>query len=183
MALRKPLKAGIYTGPVPLTCARHVGCYGHEEQDARRFAQWGFDFLKYDSCDSTSVPRMGAIVKGLDRDVIFNVVSGGVMETTGKWARKAGVHSWRTAEDLGGAWSRIARDGFGLYGRNELQKYSGPGGWNDPDYLSLGYLGGGAKTAISPNEQYSYMSLWCLVTAPVGEDGVVLVSLTPAPVP
>ena len=161
------LKAGIYTGPVPVTCAGHVGCVGHEEQDAHRFAQWGFDFLKYDSCDSTTVPRMGAILAGLDRDVVYNVVSGGVMESTGQWARKAGVHSWRTAEDLGGVWTRIVRDGFGLYGRNELQKYSGPGGWNDPDYLSLGYLAGGAKTTLSPNEQCSYVSLWCLVTAPL----------------
>ena len=59
------------------------------------------------------------------------------------------------------------RDVFGLYGRNEVQKYSGPGGWNDPDYLLLGYLAGGAKTPLSPNEQYSYVSLWCLVAAPL----------------
>ena len=81
--------------------------------------------------------------------------------------RKAGVHSWRTGEDLAGAWARIERDVFGLYGRNVLQNYSGPGGWNDPDYLSLGYLAGGAKTPLTPNEQYTYMSLWCLTTAPL----------------
>jgi alpha-galactosidase len=163
----KGLKAGIYTGPVPLTCCQHAGCYQHEAQDARQFAAWGFDFLKYDSCTSGNVPKMGAILPTLDRDIVFNVVAGGRMEANGTWGRQAGVHSWRTAEDLGGAWARIMRDVFGLYGRNEVQQYSGPGGWNDPDYLSLGYLAGGAKTSLSPNEQYSYMSLWCLVTAPL----------------
>ncbi len=164
---RKGLKAGIYTGPVELTCCQHAGCYGHEEQDARQYAAWGFDFLKYDSCTSSNVPKMGAILQTLDRDLVFNVVAGGRMEANGTWGRKAGVHSWRTAEDLAGSWARIVRDVFGLYGRNEVQRYSGPGGWNDPDYLSLGYLVGGAKTTLSPNEQYSYMSLWCLVTAPL----------------
>ena len=65
------------------------------------------------------------------------------MKANGTWGRQAGVHSWRTGEDLAGAWARIDRDVFGLYGRNQLQGYSGPGGWNDPDYLSLGYLSGG----------------------------------------
>jgi alpha-galactosidase len=161
------LLAGIYTGPVTLTCCRHAGCYRHEEQDARQFAAWGFDFLKYDSCTPNNVPKMGAILQTLDRDIVFNVVAGGDMKANGTWGRKAGVHSWRTGEDLAGAWARIDRDVFGLYGRNQIQSLSGPGGWNDPDYLSLGYLAGGGKTTLTPNEQYSYMSLWCLVTAPL----------------
>jgi alpha-galactosidase len=161
------LKAGIYTGPVPLTCAQHVGSAGHEEQDARQYARWGYDFLKLDSCYRGNVPQMGAILARLDRDVVYNVVSGGKMETTGQWARSAGVHSWRTAIDLGGSWRRMLDDVFGLYGRNEIQKSSGPGGWNDPDYLSLGHLRGGGTTVLTPNQQYSYVSIWCLLTAPL----------------
>ncbi len=167
----KGLKAGIYTGPVPVYCAAYpyVGSYQHEAQDGRRFAQWGFDFLKYDWCNSTNVPPMGAILQKLDRDVVLNVVAGSVggMHTAGKWGRKAGVHSWRTARDLGGAWGLIVEDVFGLYGRNEVQCYSGPGGWNDPDYLCLGYVSPHAKTSLSPSEQYSYVSIWCLAAAPL----------------
>ena len=111
---------------------------------------------------------MGAILPTLDRDIVFNVVAGGDMKANGTWGRKAGVHSWRTGEDLGGAWARIDRDVFGLYGRNEVQSYSGPGGWNDPDYLSLGYLAGGGEDArLRPTSSTRYMSLWCLVTAPL----------------
>ncbi len=65
----------------------------------------------------------------------------------------------------------LFHDGFHLYGRNELQKFSGPGAWNDPDYLLLGYLWNGkgavSLTSLSPNEQYAHVSLWCLVTAPL----------------
>jgi alpha-galactosidase len=163
----KGLKAGIYTGPVPVTCAGHAGCFGHEEQDARRYAGWGFDFLKEDSCDSGNVPRMGAILQKLDRDVILNVVAGPVMAQAGSWGRKAGAHSWRTGNDLGGLWIHIVEDGFGLYGRNDIQRFSGPGGWNDPDYLCLGYVAGGVKTTLTPNQQYSYVSLWTLIAAPL----------------
>jgi alpha-galactosidase len=165
----KGLKAGIYTGPVELTCARHVGCYQHEEQDARQYAKWGFDFLKYDSSNYKNVPQMGAILSKLDRDIVLNVVawSIGGMQNTAKWGHQAGVHSWRTAQDLGGAWGLVVEDVFGLYGRNELQRYSGPGGWNDPDYICLGYVSPHAKTSLSPAEQYSYVSIWCLSAAPL----------------
>jgi alpha-galactosidase len=165
----KGLKAGIYTGPVALTCARHVGCYQHEEQDARQYARWGFDFLKYDSCNNQNVPKMGAILQTLDRDIVLNVVawSKGGYQSAGRWAPAAGVHSWRTAKDLGGAWGLIVEDVFGLYGRNQVQRYSGPGGWSDPDYLCLGYVSPRAKTSLSPNEQYSYVSIWCLAAAPL----------------
>jgi alpha-galactosidase len=178
----KGLKAGLYTSPGQTTCGGCVGAYQHEEQDARQFAAWGFDFLKYDWCSYESVAphaslaglqkpyrKMGDILKTLDRDMVLNHCQYG-MGSVWQWGRKVGGHSWRTAGDLGAPYQGIAinvfRDGFDLYGRNELQKYSGPGGWNDPDYLLLGYLSDG-KTSLSPNEQYAHVSLWCLVTAPL----------------
>ena len=183
----KGLKAGVYTSPGPLTCAGHVGAYGHEELDARRFVEWGFDFLKYDWCSYGDVVKkptlaelqqpyrkMAAILRGLDRDVVFNLCQYG-MGKVWEWGKAAGGNSWRTAGDLGGSFegipSSLFRDGFDVYARNQLYRYAGPGGWNDPDYLLLGYLsnwkGQTVPTPLSPDEQYTHVSLWCLLAAPL----------------
>ena len=166
------LKAGIYTTPAKLTCCRHEGAHGHEEQDARQFARWGFDFLKYDPAYRPAAAQMGTILQKLDRDVVFNFVAN---ERPGaaRYGRTVGANSWRTASDLAGSWKSILGDVFGLYGRNELQQFNGPGGWNDPDYLSLGYLSKGKPTRLSPNQQYTYVSLWCLLAAPLFFSGDV----------
>jgi len=92
-----------------------------------------------------------------------------------KWGKKVGGNSWRTAGDLGGSFEEIGkalfRDGFDVYSRDSLHLYAGPGGWNDPDYLLLGYLsnwkGQTVPTPLTPNEQYTQVSLWSLVAAPL----------------
>ncbi len=183
----KGLKAGIYTSPGPLTCAGHIGAYQHEEFDAHRFAEWGFDFLKYDWCSYGRIVtnpslaqlqqpyrQMGAILRRQDRDLVLNLCQYG-MGKVWEWGKEVGGHSWRTAGDLGGSFygipAALFRDGFDVYSRNELHKHGGPGGWNDPDYLLLGYLsnwkGQTAPTPLTPNEQYTHVSLWCLVAAPL----------------
>jgi alpha-galactosidase len=183
----KGLKAGIYTSPGPTTCAGFEGAYGHEELDAQRFAEWGFDFLKYDWCSYSSKAKgnslaelqkpyrlMGDLLRRQDRDIIFNFCQYGMGEVW-KWGKEMGGNSWRTAGDLGGSYGGIPaalfRDGFDLYSRYHLDQYGGPGGWNDPDYLLLGYLstwnGKTALTPLTPNEQYTHVSLWCMVAAPL----------------
>ena len=92
-----------------------------------------------------------------------------------KWGKQVGGQSWRTAGDLGGSFEGIGkalfRDGFDVYSRDSLHLYAGPGGWNDPDYLLLGYLsnwkGETVPTPLTPNEQYTHVSLWSLVAAPL----------------
>jgi len=183
----KGLKAGIYTSPGPLTCAGHVGAYQHEALDAQRFADWGFDFLKYDWCSYGEIAKnptrddlekpyrqMGDILMRQNRDIILNLCQYG-MGNVWEWGKEVGGHSWRTAGDLGGSFEGIPaalfRDGFDVYAQKELHKFGGPGGWNDPDYLLLGYLsnwkGQTAPTPLSPNEQYTHVSLWCLMAAPL----------------
>jgi len=183
----KGLKAGIYTSPGPLTCAGHVGAYQHEALDAQRFAEWGFDFLKYDWCSYGEIAKnptradlekpyrqMGDILLRQNRDIILNLCQYG-MGNVWEWGKEVGGHSWRTAGDLGGSFEGIPaalfRDGFDVYAQKELHKFGGPGGWNDPDYLLLGYLsnwkGQTTLTPLSPNEQYTHVSLWCLVAAPL----------------
>lgn len=191
----KGLKTGIYTSPGPLTCEGYVGAYQYEEQDARQFAAWGFDFLKYDWCSYArfvpdTLPRageapnvaafqkpyrqMGQILKTVDRDIVFSLDQNG-RGSVWRWGREVGGHNWKTHPDLTTPRYDIAAGIFGtvfnLYGRNELQQYSGPGGWNDADYLQLGYVttakGTISPTPLSPNEQYTHMSLWCLLAAPL----------------
>jgi alpha-galactosidase len=92
-----------------------------------------------------------------------------------QWGKEVGGNSWRTAGDLGGSFEKIGlalfRDGFDLYADSQLQRFGGPGGWNDPDYLLLGYLsdwkGRTVPTPLTPNEQYAHVSLWALLAAPL----------------
>jgi alpha-galactosidase len=181
------LKAGIYTSPGPFTCAGHVAAYKFEEQDVARYVEWGYDFLKYDWCSYSSVGRrdtlpdlqkpyilIGDILKKQKRDIVLNLCQYG-MGDVWKWGKEVGGNSWRTAGDLGGSFEGIGtalfRDGFDVYNKNDLQLYGGPGGWNDPDYLLVGYLsnwnGKTVPTPLTPNEQYTHVSLWSILAAPL----------------
>ncbi|MCX8035864.1 MAG: alpha-galactosidase [Candidatus Sumerlaeia bacterium] len=181
------LRAGIYTSPGPLTCAKFEGSYKHEELDARQFAEWGFDFLKYDWCsyqqvaggnDLESLQRpykmMSNILQKLDRDFVFNLCQYGRGDVW-KWGAEVGGHCWRTTGDVG--LEKDARlPGFYSVGMKNAQhwEYARPGAWNDPDYILIGTVGpAGAKdrtprpTSLTPNEQYSYMAMWSLMAAPL----------------
>lgn len=182
----KGLKAGIYTSPGPLTCGGFAGSWQHEEADARTFAKWGFDFLKYDWCSYTKVAPdktmaslkrpyalMGGILKDLDRDVVFNLCQYGMGEVA-KWGGEVGGHSWRTTGDLGLEKSTRLPGFYSIGLANQKNAaYAGPGRWNDPDYILIGVFGDanvngeGKKTTLTPDEQYSYMSMWSLMAAPL----------------
>jgi alpha-galactosidase len=180
----KGLKAGIYIGPGPLTCGLCEASLGHEEQDARLFAKWGFDFLKYDWCSYRKVAKdkslpelqkpyrlMGAILQKLDRDFVFNLCQYG-MGDVWEWGREVGGHFWRTTGDVGTPkdgtfWRSVEAVGFSQAGK---EKYAGPGGWNDPDNLNIGYIKWNKTVMPVPlthNEQYSYVSLWSLLASPL----------------
>lgn len=169
----KGLKAGIYTSPGPLTCARYEGSYGHEAQDAKRFADWGFDFLKYDLCTYQSVMKgntleehkkpyilMGYLLKRQNRDIVFNLCQYG-RANVWEWGEEVGGNCWRIAGDIG-ANPAAYTVGFKA---NGLEKWAGPGHWNDPDYINIGWLG--SPTLLTPNEQYTYVTLWSLLAAPL----------------
>jgi alpha-galactosidase len=177
------LKAGIYTSPGPLTCGGFAGSYGHEEQDARRFAAWGFDFLKYDWCSYGEVApgddslaalqkpyrRMGGLLREQPRDIVLNLCQYG-MGKVWEWGADVGGHCWRTAGDLGFDLDRI----FDVALANaEHRAWSKPGAWNDPDYIQIGWFGDARSIGeprpctMSPNEQYSFVSLWSLMAAPL----------------
>jgi alpha-galactosidase len=177
------LKIGIYISPGPSTCAGYEGSYQHEEQDARQFAAWGFDFLKYDWCSYGKIARdkslaeiqkpyrlMGGILEKLDRDFVFNLCQYGMGDVS-QWGREVGGHYWRTTGDLGDQrhplWQNMSTIGFGQAGK---EKWAGPGGWNDPDNILIGHIIWDKKlrpTPLAPDEQYTYVSLWSLLSAPL----------------
>jgi alpha-galactosidase len=181
------LKTGVYSSPGPQTCARFEGSYEHEEADAQQFAAWGFDLLKYDWCTYGRVAggktredfekpyiKMGGILKSLDRDVVFNLCQYGNADVW-KWGKQVGGNSWRISGDVG-----VMRDS-GLPGFYQagfasaaLSAHGGPGGWNDPDYILIGTVGDATNiakparlTSLTHEEQYSYMSMWSVMAAPL----------------
>jgi alpha-galactosidase len=181
----KGLKAGLYTSPGPWTCAGYVGAYQHEAVDAREFADWGYDFLKYDWCSYNSIAgghsleqfqkpyqQMWNELQSLQRDIVFNLCQYGMGEVW-KWGGEVG-HCWRTTGDLG-LEKGAQLPGFYKIGLSNAQhwQYAGPGAWNDPDYILIGWVGDahgmgqGKPATLTPNEQYSYMSMWCLMAAPL----------------
>lgn len=179
----KGLKTGIYTSPGKLTCGGFAGAYQHEEQDARQFAAWGFDFLKYDWCSYGEIAgkdksveayqkpyrQMGTILKSLNRDMVLNLCQYG-MGDVWKWGGEVGGQCWRTSGDLGFELDRI----FDVALKNcEHRQYSKPGEWNDPDYIQIGWIGNANKmgtpelTPMPAAMQYAYMSMWSLMASPL----------------
>ncbi|MBX3738769.1 MAG: NPCBM/NEW2 domain-containing protein [Candidatus Didemnitutus sp.] len=181
------LKAGIYSSPGELTCAKFASSWGHEAQDAAQFAAWGFDFLKYDWCsyrlkvgsppslDEMQRPYrlMGPLLRQQNRDILFNLCQYGIGDVW-KWGADVDGHSWRTGGDLGYELDRL----FSVALKNaSLRDYQKPGSWNDPDYLQIGFMGPnkpgekGKPFALNPTEQYAFMSLWSLMAAPLFYSG------------
>jgi alpha-galactosidase len=176
----KGLKIGLYSSPGPKTCAGFEASWQHEQKDAQQYAAWGFDYLKYDWCSYSDVQDMSlperarlmkpyqvmeAALRALDRDIVFSLCQYG-MGNVWEWGADVGGNCWRTTGDINDSWSSMSSIGFG---QNGHEKFAGPGHWNDPDMLVVGKVGWGHlhPTRLTPNEQYTHMSLWCLLSAPL----------------
>jgi alpha-galactosidase len=176
----KGLKMGIYSSPGPLTCAGFTASYQYEEKDALQYALWGIDYVKYDWCsydriakDRTSLTElqkpylvMRAALNKVQRDIVFSLCQYG-MGDVWKWGGEVGGNSWRTTGDITDTWESMSEIGFSQAG-HEL--YAKPGNWNDPDMLVVGKVGWGPQlhpTGLTPNEQYTHISLWCLLNSPL----------------
>ncbi len=194
----KGLKTGIYTSPGPKTCAGFEGSYEHEAQDARTFADWGFDFLKYDWCSYGHVFKSGdsrltntvsaKAAKGMagykfpyelmsrevqkqNRDIVFNLCQYGLGDVW-QWGGDVG-NCWRTTGDLGAARDTQLPGFYSIaFSNAQHWEYARPGAWNDPDYILIGWIGAdhgksSRQTTLTPDEQYSYMSMWSLMASPL----------------
>jgi alpha-galactosidase len=161
------LKIGIHTSPGPTTCAGHEASYGHEKQDAETFARWGIDFVKYDWCSGDQVykpdqmqqayQKMSDDLKATGRPILFSLCQYG-MQNVWEWGASAGGQMWRTTGDIADNYSSMILHGLE---ENGLEKYAGPGHWNDPDMLEVG--NGGMNT----EEYRTHMSLWAILAAPL----------------
>ena len=177
------LKLGIYSSPGDRTCGGYLGALGFEEKDAATWTSWGVDYLKYDLCGYRSILKeipdagkedhikpylvMKDALAGQPRDIVYSICQYG-LEDVWTWGEEARGNLWRTTGDLTDKWERVVRIGF--VKQRPAVGYSGPGHWNDPDMLVVGKVGWGEglrDTRLTPDEQYSHVSLWALLAAPL----------------
>jgi alpha-galactosidase len=110
--------------------------------------------------------KMSEAIRATGRPIVFSICQYGRADVW-KWGAGAGGNLWRTTGDITDSWSGLASIGFSQAGH---EQYAGPGHWNDPDMMLLGWIGWGAEqhpTTLTADEQYSHMSLWCLLSAPL----------------
>lgn len=168
----KGLKFGIYSDTGIATCQGRPGSRGYEYQDARQYAAWGVDYLKYDWCNvATQEPKssymlMKDALQKSGRPIVFSICEWGTHQPW-TWARSVGGNLWRTTGDIWDHWHGRGHNGDWLGvldildAEADLYAYAGPGGWNDPDMLEVG--NGGMADA-----QYrAHFSLWAILAAPL----------------
>ena len=166
----KGLKFGLYSDAGTLTCQKRPGSRGYEFQDARQYAAWGVDYLKYDWCStgtqnapaSYSIMRDALLKAG--RPIVFSICEWGTSKPW-LWAKDVG-NLWRTTGDIQDCWD-CKRDwgGMGVVHildlQDGLESYAGPSHWNDPDMLEVGNGG------MTITEYRAHFSLWCILAAPL----------------
>jgi len=163
----KGLKVGIYSSSGPRTCGGYPASYGHEAQDAKQFADWGIDYLKDDWCSAGMIykneqllpvyQKMADALQATGRPIVFAISEYG-MSSVEKWGAQAGGNLWHTTGPISDSWES-------MIGNIEKQvptaPYAGPGHWNDPDMLEIGY------GHMTDDEYRTQMSLWSLAAAPL----------------
>ncbi len=173
----KGLKLGIYSSPGSTTCAGFAGSFRHEAQDAKTYARWGVDYLKYDLCGfrSTmdvaapdSVPaqmqmmqaaylKMHRALQATGRPIVYSLCQYG-WDSVWRWAPQVGGNLWRTTGDIKPEWDRI----YAIVSMQAgLSAYAGPGHWNDPDMLEVG----NGKLTLA--EDRAHFSWWAMLAAPL----------------
>lgn len=176
----KGLKFGIYSSPGAQTCGRYEGSLGHEAQDAKMYAAWGVDFLKYDLCSLQDVMhklkedkpedpqaeyrlmidsyrKMGEALRATGRPILLSLCEYGMAEPW-KFGPGVGAQLWRTTDDIDDNYRRMMLIAESQVG---LGKFAGPGRWNDPDMLEVGNGG------MSTEEYQTHMGLWVVMAAPL----------------
>ena len=173
----KGLKFGIYSSPGPVTCGGFTASYQHEEQDAKMFAAWGADFLKYDLCSFRAImnkesngdedkarkiqqaayEKMDQALVKAGRPMLYSLCQYG-LDYVWEWGPTVGATMWRTTGDIKDTWDSMTNNGFSQAG---FSKYVNPGHWIDPDILEVGNGG------MNATEYTTHLSLWAMLAAPL----------------
>lgn len=179
----KGLKLGIYSCAGTMTCGKQFGGYQHEEIDAKTYAEWGIDLLKYDYCfapkgQKDAIERytaMGSALKKSGRSIVFSICEWGGRKP-GEWGATVGGSYWRTTGDIVDAWKHTGYNTVTsiIQKQKGLEKNAGPGHWNDPDMLIVGNHGtgkatsrGGTLKGLTQDEYYTHFAMWCMLDAPL----------------
>ena len=187
----KGFRAGLYSSPGPTTCGGCAGSYQHEAQDAKTYADWGYDYLKHDWCSYSSVATgegleramrpyriMGDALRAQNRDILLSLCQYG-NDNVSAWGAKVGGQSWRVTGDVFDRWTSIAN---AIKTLKKVWQNAAPGEWNDPDMLCIGPMCWNEfkGSRLAPNEQYTHISIWALAAAPlmIGCDMTKLDELT-----
>jgi alpha-galactosidase len=168
----KGLKFGLYNCAGTKTCAGYPGTRGYEYQDARNYAAMEIDYLKFDWCSSDGInakeayATMSKAIRKAGRPIIFSLCEWG-QNKPWEWAAPVG-QLWRTTGDINGIFDGVKQ--YGNWHANGvmtivdmqigLQKYAGPGHWNDPDMLEVG-------TGMTAAEDRTHFAMWCMLAAPL----------------
>ena len=162
----KGLKLGIYEDAGTETCAGYPGSLGHERIDARTFASWGVDYLKYDNCNNAGstttaeyVQRYTAMRDALaatGRPIVYSICEWGVNDPW-TWAGSVG-NLWRTTGDISDNWASLKSI---IAANAPLGQYAHKGAWNDPDMLEVGNGG------MTDTEYRTHFALWAMMNAPL----------------
>ena len=165
----KHLKFGLYSDAGTKTCAGRPGSRGYEFQDARQYATWGVDYLKFDWCSTdtenaeAAYTTMHNALKASGRPIVFSICEWGKSKPW-LWAKDVG-NLWRTTGDISDCWDCKKEWSTGwvviLDQQVGLETFAGPGHWNDPDMLEVGNGG------MSTTEYLSHFSLWSMLAAPL----------------
>ena len=165
------LKFGIYGAPGKRGCAQWHGNYpgasgsmGHEYQDARTFARWGVDYLKYDWCGAhenglvgeSAFTLMRNALQATGRPIVYSIHHDPEQPVRSWYPRVANM--WRTTNDINDNWNSVAWIALVTL---PIAHYALPGAWNDPDMLEIGNGG------LSYAESVSHMTLWSMLAAPL----------------
>ncbi len=166
------LKFGMYSCAGTVTCAGYPASYEYEFIDAKTFAEWGVDYLKYDYCfrplgvqGHLLYKRMGLALANSGRDILFSNCSWG-SEYTNLWIKETGAHSFRSTEDIVDSWASIKKL---AQSQLKVQEYNGVGCFNDMDMLVVGMNGVGhvGRGGCTEEEYFTHFALWCMCSSPL----------------
>ncbi|MBQ3266207.1 MAG: glycoside hydrolase family 27 protein [Ruminococcus sp.] len=171
----KGLKLGIYSCCGVHTCAKHPGSFEHEFSDAKQFAEWGVDYLKYDNCFRPTTlsgemlyRRMSMALRASGRDIVFAACQWGTEEVH-RWIRSTGAYTFRSTVDIQDNWCSVEKIALS---QMEHMYSNAQSCFNDMDMLVVGMNGGGFNPETSlggctDTEYQTHFVLWAMMNSPL----------------